>query len=62
MLQRFSYKKLSRTNNLTTNKMENEIKAKSTWQKPEIIDLNIDLTSKLPSSVEYNSDLGPNPS
>jgi len=36
--------------------MENEIKSKSVWQKPEIIDLDIDLTSvKAPFHVEGGS-------
>ena len=42
--------------------MENEIKSKSVWQKPEIIDLDIDTTSKTPTAKEDGPTLGPSPS
>ena len=39
--------------------MENEIKSKSIWQKPEIIDLDIDLTNYKLLNAKETTTFGP---
>ena len=39
--------------------MENETSKKATWQKPEMIDLDIELTDKIITKTEDGPALGP---